>query len=339
MSSDYPKGTVMLEKYSRVMITGGAGFIGSYVCEEARKHGKHIVVIDDLSTGKQSNLPSGVEFLRMDIAQPDSLREAMKGVDLVFHVAAQPSTRTSVEDPDLDYRSNTLGTYNVLSAAREAGVRRFVYTSSSAVYGQPSKLPLRETDVPVPATPYGASKLCGEHYCTAFASVYGVPCTCLRPFNVYGPRENLEVSLDEVVQYTRAVMNGQAITVYGDGSQTRDFVYARDVARAHIQAANSDEAVGKVLNIGTGLEVTISDLVTSIESVTGRRAAIQYDRWPEGDIFREFGDVSLARETIGYVPETDLYEGLRQVMSALKAGGPWARPWLFMWQASRNYSR
>lgn len=309
----------MLGEYAQVMITGGAGFIGSHLCEEVLKLGKQVIVVDDLSTGKESNLPPGVRFIRADISELDKLRDAMIDMDIVFHVAAQPSTRSSIEDPDLDFRSNALGAYNVLLAAREAGVRKVIYTSSSAVYGEPKKLPLSEADLPVPGTPYGASKLCGEHYCTAFTSVYGLPCSCLRPFNVYGRRENLDTSLDEVAQYTKAVIEGRPVTVYGDGNQTRDFVYVGDVAHAHILAADSEKSTGKVFNIGTGLEMSINDLVKKIEEVTGKKAEVQHRPWPEGDIRREYGDISMAQKILGYSPETELTEGIRQLIEELSA--------------------
>ncbi len=308
-----------LDDYRRVMITGGAGFIGSHLCEEVLRCGKPVVAVDDLSTGRESNLPPGVDFIRMDIAAPDGLQEAMRNVDLVFHVAAQPSTRLSIEDPERDFRSNALGTYNVLAAARRAGVRKFIYTSSSAVYGEPASLPISEADLPIPLTPYGASKLSGEHYCTVFTRVYGLPCTCLRPFNVYGTRENLATSLDEVARYTLAIVAGQPVTVYGDGTQTRDFVHVKDVARAHVLAADCDDGTGKVFNVGTGVEISINELVGGIERVTGRKAAIEHSPWPEGDIRREFADISLARAVLGYAPQMPLAEGIREI-----AGSPQA---------------
>lgn len=312
----------MLDDYKRVMVTGGAGFIGSHLCEEILALGKHVVVADDLSTGKKENLPPGVEFVQMDISEPGRLSTALEDVDIIFHVAAQPSTRRSIEHPHLDFRCNALGTYNALAAARRAGVSRLIYTSSSAVYGQPGRLPLCEGDLPMPMTPYGASKLCGEHYCSAFAGVFGLRCTTLRPFNVYGPRENLKTSLDEVVQYAVAIMEDRPLTVYGDGSQTRDFVYVKDVVRAHVLAADREESVGKVLNVGTGVETSINDLVRTMERVADKRAEVQHGPWPEGDILREYGDMSTVGKIIGYAPETDLAEGIRQLMWEKSRGSP-----------------
>lgn len=301
----------MLESFERVMITGGAGFIGSHLCEGVMACGKQVTAIDDLSTGKEANVPPGVGLVRVDISQRNSLRDVMRGIDVVFHLAAQPSVGNSIEEPDRDFRSNTLGTYNVLMAAREAGVKKLVYTSSSAVYGEPKRLPLHESDLPCPGNPYGASKLCGEHYCQAFAAVYGLAYTCLRPFNVYGPRENLESSGDEVAHYVVAIMQGQPITVHGDGSQTRDFIHVRDVVRSHILAADNDRATGKVFNIGTGQETSINDLVKMIEEAARKKATIRREPWSKGDIHREFGDISLARKEVGFAPETELIDGIR----------------------------
>jgi len=221
----------MLNKYNRILVTGGAGFVGSYICDELMSIEKNVVVIDDLSTGKMSNSPSGVEFIKVDIKDYSEIQNAFEGIDLVFHVAAQPSTRTSLDKPNRDFDSNARGTFNVLKASLEARVKKIVYTSSSAVYGEPKNLPMRETDKPEPTSPYGASKLSGELYCLVYHRVYGLPVTCLRPFNVYGPRENAEVTADEVYLYTRAISKEEPITLFGDGSQTRDFIHVVDVAQ------------------------------------------------------------------------------------------------------------
>jgi len=202
----------------------------------------------------------------------------------------------------------------VLTAALEAKVKRLIYTSSSAVYGEQKRLPLDEKHVPDPSTPYGTSKLCGERYCIVFSRIYGLPCTCLRPFNVYGPRENPGTSLDEVALYTRAVLKKQQITIYGDGNQTRDFVYVKDVAHAHILAAEHDASIGQVLNIGTGSEISINRLAQQIEEITGNKAMAQYKPWPPGDIYREFANNQLAEAMIGYSPVTILREGIGELV-------------------------
>jgi len=304
----------MLDGYRRALVTGGAGFIGSHICEELLSYGKKVVIVDNLSTGRQENIPPGTEFLELDVTDRAGMQRALKDVDLIFHVAAQPSARASVEDPRLDFESNVRGTYNLLTAALEANVKKLIYTSSSAVYGEPKHLPLDEKHVPDPSTPYGTSKLCGERYCIVFSRIYGLPCTCLRPFNVYGPRENPETSLDEVALYTRAVLKKQPITIYGDGNQTRDFVYVKDVAHAHILAAEHDASIGQVLNIGTGSEISINRLVQKIEETTGSKAMAQYEPWPPGDIYREFANNQLAEAMIGYSPVTILREGIGELV-------------------------
>jgi UDP-glucose 4-epimerase len=309
---------MLLDKYRRIIVTGGAGFIGSHICEELLACGKQVIVVDNLSTGKRENIPPGVELHELDIIDQPRLVRVIRGADLVFHMAAQPSTRKSVEDPLLDFNSNVIGTYNVLAAARETRVKKLVYTSSSAVYGEPQHLPVGENEPPVPRTPYGASKLCGEHYCYVFTRVYGLACTCLRPFNVYGPRENLESSLDEVSRYTRAIVTEQPITIYGDGSQTRDFVYVKDVARAHILAADRDESIGRVFNVATGVETSINELVKEIEHLTGIKARVQQRPWSTGEIRREYGDIHQAQEILGFSPLTSLPDGIRELVSDFK---------------------
>lgn len=308
----------MLDKYTNVLVTGGAGFIGSHLCRELLRLGKKVTVVDNLSTGKAENVPAGARLLVLDITQPAILTQAMEGLDLVFHVAAQPSTRRSVDDPLLDFEPNARGTFNVLRAAKAAGVKRLVYTSSSAVYGNPKRLPIKERHLPAPLAPYGASKLCGELYCRVFDRVYGLPCTCLRPFNVYGPGENPLVSQDEVYQYLKAVLEGQPVIVYGDGNQTRDFVHVQDVVQAHILAAERDDSRGYVLNVGTGVETSINQLVQDIEAVTGQKAIIRHEPWPQGDIAREFGDITLAGKVLGYSPRVNLRQGIEDLFRALK---------------------
>lgn len=309
----------MLDSYRKILVTGGAGFIGSHICDELLRLKKDIVVMDDLSTGKAENLPSSIEVARIDISSGD-LGPAMKGIDLVFHVAAQPSTRQSVEDPLRDMRSNALGTLRVLLAAQEAGVKKVVYTSTSAVYGEPKDLPMSEDHPPAPTSPYAASKLTGEHYCYVLHQLRGLAYTCVRPFNVYGTRENLEVSLDEVAQFTLAVLEDREITVNGDGNQSRDFVHARDVARAHVLAADDDRALGRVFNIGTGRETTINSLLQTIEEVTGRQPRVRHQSWPKGDIYREYASIRLAGELLGYEPQEDLPSGIRELADDFRRG-------------------
>lgn len=307
----------MLDLYRRILVTGGAGFIGSHLCDELLRQGKDFAVVDDLSTGKADNLPGSVALAVLDIALED-LQPVMKGIDLVFHVAAQSSTRRAIDDPLRDLRSNALGTLNVLLAAHEAGVKKVVYTSTSAVYGEPKDLPMREDQSPAPANPYAASKLAGEHYCFVIGRLRGLAFTCLRPFNVYGTKENPDVSLDEVAQYTLAVMQGKEIMMNGDGNQSRDFVHVKDVVRAHVQAAEEEQSLGKVLNVGTGKEVTINQLLDIIEEVTGQEPRVQHRPWPKGDIYREFASIDQARKLLGYSPKEDLTNGVKELVNSFR---------------------
>lgn len=191
-----------LEKYRRVLVTGGAGFIGCHLCEEVLNLGKEVVVVDDLSTGKRENILAGAKFIKLDIADRAGVRAALENIDLVFHLAAQPSASASTKEPDRDFESNARGTYNMLQAALQAKVKRFVYTSSAAVYGEAKRLPMDEEQPTEPGVPYGASKLSGERYTLVFNRAYGLSSVCLRPFNVYGPKENRESTLDEVFLFT-----------------------------------------------------------------------------------------------------------------------------------------
>jgi UDP-glucose 4-epimerase len=313
----------VLRDYEKVLVTGGAGFVGCYIAEELVRLGKQVLVLDDLSTGKGENVPEGAVLLQADVADWPAVRAAMDGIDLVVHAAAQPSARSSVEDPWLDLRSNVWGTYNVLESAREARVKKVVYTSSSAAYGEPKTLPMREEDRPEPGVPYGVSKLCGENYTLVYHRVFDLPCVCLRPFNVYGPRENPETTLDEVFRYTESILKGEEVVVYGDGTQSRDFIHAGDVARAHVLAAEVDAAVGDVFNVGTGRPVTIKELIEQIERVTGSAAKVRWEQWRPGDIYQEYADTRRAQEVLGFSAGTGLERGIRELVSSFKESAGW----------------
>ncbi|MFW6056873.1 MAG: NAD-dependent epimerase/dehydratase family protein [Chloroflexota bacterium] len=309
----------MLESYRKVLVTGGAGFVGSYLVEAVLEEDKEVVILDDLSTGLRNNVPDGLRLLQADVSDYDAVRKAMDGVDLVFHAAAQPLSGASMDRPLLDCRSNALGTLTVLVAALDAGVRRVVYTSSSAAYGEPMALPMHEEQLPRPSAPYGVSKLAGEHYALTFARSYGLPCVCLRPFNVYGERENPETTQDEVFRYTRAILAGERIPVSGDGTQTRDFVHAGDVATAHLLAADSEDAVGQVFNVGTGGETSINALIEMIETLTGRRAVTTHQMWSSSDIYREYADTQKADLTLRFTAEVALQDGIRELARSLSS--------------------
>ncbi|BDG62440.1 UDP-glucose 4-epimerase [Caldinitratiruptor microaerophilus] len=311
-----------------MLVTGGAGFIGSHVVEALVGAGHRVEVLDDLSTGDLRHLPAGVPLHRADVASPEAaaLVEALRP-DAVLHLAAQVSAAASVRDPVADLRANALGTLNVLEACRRAGVRRFVYASSAAVYGQPERLPLSE-DAPLrPLRPYGASKLAGEVYVRLYGDLYGLDFVILRFANVYGPRQAVTGEGAVVPAFATAMLagtggRGPGPVVHGDGRQTRDFVHVRDVARAHLLALWAGS--GAILNLATGRAVTVLDLWRRIAALTG------WDRPPvfgpprPGDIPHSVLDPSRARQALGWEPATGLDEGLRETVAYYRevAGEP-----------------
>lgn len=306
----------MLAGFERVLVTGGSGFIGSHLAEKLVQLGKDVTIFDNLSTGRVGNNPKGARFVRGDIRDLESLEGALRNVDLVFHEAANASTPKSVEDPKYDFDVNVLGTFNVLSAAVNCDVKRLVYASSAAVYGDPKHLPVDENHVTEPTNPYGVSKLAGERYCKAFHDVYGINTVSTRTFNVYGPRENLETTLDEVVIYLNKVRHNEPITILGDGNQTRDFVYVKDVVEAKLLAAEKARGVGEVFNVGTGVETSINELTKTIMSLTKREVPISHVSPRKGDIYRSFGDISKARKLLGYEPRFGLEQGLQELIKS-----------------------
>jgi UDP-glucose 4-epimerase len=309
----------MLNEFKRIIVIGGGGFIGSHVCEELLQMGKEVIVFDNLSTGKEENVPKGSKFIKGDIKDLEQLKGVMNDndIDLVFHEAANISTPRSVEEPLYDLRENVLGTFNALYAALKSNVKRFIYASSAAVYGEPKYVPLDEKHPTEPISPYGVSKLAGERYCVAFYKTYGLKTVSLRFFNVYGPGENLKTTLDEVILYLNKMLSNRPITIFGDGNQTRDFVYVKDIVRAQLLAAEKDEAISEVINVGTGIETSINELVKTIEEVTGHKAIINHAPLRNGEIKRSFGDISKAQKILGYKPKFRLKEGIQELMNSL----------------------
>ena len=306
----------MLEEYSNVLVTGGAGFIGSHVVDSLLSLSKKVVVFDNLLSGLEENVPSGATLVRGDVRNPRQIAEAAKGADLIFHLAANANGTVSVNDPRLDFETNALGTFNVLDAALQAGVRKFVHLSSASVYGTPQRFPMGEDHPTKPFVPYGASKLAAEICCRSFFDTYGLPVVIGRPFCVYGPRENPQLALVEVARYVRWHLNGKPIQIVGDPDRkTRDFVHVSDVVQGLLLTADR-APVGEVLNLGSGEEVTMRELADVIGSVTGRPAVI--DAIPEitDDTYRLVGDVSKIR-SLGYAPRVSLAEGVKDLAEKL----------------------
>ncbi len=301
----------------KVIVTGGAGFIGSHLAELLLSRGYHVIIIDNLSTGKMANIEPlvksiKVEFIQASITNLPLLRSLFQGVYYVFHQAALSSVPRSVEDPLSTNEVNITGTLNVLLAARDNNVKKVIYASSSSVYGDTPTLPKREDMVPNPQSPYALTKLMGEYYCRIFHQIYNLPTICLRYFNVYGPRQDSDSQYSAVIPiFTAMVSEDKPPIIYGDGEQTRDFTFVKDVIKANIIGAESD-ACG-VFNIGRSEKSTINDLAKTITALMGEDLQSEYQPPRPGDIKHSLADISKAR-AIGYEPQYSLKDGLRETI-------------------------
>lgn len=304
----------------RVVITGGAGFIGSNIAEELSARNE-LIIVDDLSSGRPDNIAHlhrlpNVSFRQGSILDLALLREAIRGADYVFHLAALASVPLSIEDPLRTEQVNTLGTLNVLVAARDSRVKKVVFSSSCAVYGDTPCLPALEDMLPQPLSPYAVTKAAAEHYCSVFRHVYGLPAVALRYFNVYGPRQDPRSEYAAVVpKFISRALAGSPLTVFGDGQQTRDFVYVKDVVSANIGAAESD--VSGVFNIGSGRPTSVLQLADLILKLTGARSTLVHQPPQPGEIRHSHGDISRAAQ-FGYNPRHSIEEGIRETIAALK---------------------
>ncbi|WP_134672102.1 NAD-dependent epimerase/dehydratase family protein [Halorussus marinus] len=295
-----------------VLITGGAGFVGSHLAE-ALVADNEVRVLDDLSGGSPDNVPAGAELIEGDIRDPETVADAMAGVDLVFHQAALVSVEQSIERPQASHRINVDATVELLERARQTDAR-VVLASSAAIYGHPESVPVAESDPKEPTSPYGIDKLSIDHYARRYRDLYGLEAVPLRYFNVYGPRQNPEYSA-VVSVFFRQARDGGPVTVEGDGEQTRDFVHVSDVVRANLLAATTDR-VGEPFNVGTGTSVTVNELAETVIEVTGSDADIEHVDPRPGDIRHSEADVSAAREALGYEPTVSLEDGLRELAEA-----------------------
>lgn len=301
----------------KLAVTGGAGFIGSNLAE-ALAEKNEIIIIDDLSTGKLENL-AGIkaQLVKGSITDLHLLKRAFENVDCVFHLAAIASVQKSIEDPISVNQVNIDGTLNVLLAARDAGVRRVIFSSSSAVYGDDPELPKREDMLPRPSSPYAVAKLAGEHYARIFQELYGLQATSLRFFNVFGPKQDPGSEYSGVIsRFIAAALDGREPTIYGDGEQTRDFVYVADVVRALI-LAGSCSATG-IFNVARGENVSLNRLLRMVARAAGIDAAAKYGPPRQGDIKHSLADARAAR-MIGYSPQWSVEEGLRETVQWFKA--------------------
>ena len=305
-------------KKSKVIVTGGAGFIGSNLAEELAQRGNHVIVIDNLSTGNPENIQSitkagQVDFIEGSITDLSLMQKSFSGVDYVFHQAALPSVPRSIEDPETTDSVNITGTLNVLIAARDNAVKKLVYASSSSVYGDTPTLPKTEDMIPNPLSPYAVTKLTGEYYCQVFTKIYNLKTVCLRYFNVYGPRQDPNSAYAAVIPlFINNVLSGKSPVIFGDGEQTRDFTFVKDVVEANIQAAESD--VTGIFNLGNSQRVTINELTKLIRNIA-KRSDVKpiFDKPRPGDIVHSLADTSKAK-AFGYNPRYTLEQGLKETV-------------------------
>ncbi|HTY54467.1 MAG TPA: SDR family oxidoreductase [Candidatus Binataceae bacterium] len=291
------------------VVTGGAGFIGSHLVDALLEEGIRVRVIDNLSTGKREQVPAAADFIEADIRNPDSFREVFDGVDCVFHVAALARVPLSIERPVETHQVNVLGTLNVLVAARDAGVRRFIFSGSSSVYGDQPTLPLREEMPPNPLSPYAFQKLGGEQYTRLFCRLYGLETLTLRYFNVFGPRMILEGAYPTVIGAFLSARHCQLpLTICGDGEQTRDFTFVSDVARANLLAARCEVADGRAINIGRGCGVSVNRIAALLGGETVHIAE------RPGEPRHTLADLRQAASILGWRPEVSIEQGLAQLM-------------------------
>lgn len=304
----------------RYLVTGGAGFIGSHLAETLLAGGAQVRVLDNFSTGLRENLAalSGAEIVEGDVRSYHIVREAVENIDFVLHQAALPSVPRSVRDPITTNEVNVAGTLNVLTAARDAGVKRLVFASSSSVYGRNSELPKREDMAPDPISPYAVSKLAGEQYCRAFTQLYGFETVILRYFNVFGPRQNPRSEYAAVIpRFIDAISRGAPLRVFGDGRQTRDFTFVANVVEANLRACSRDGAVGKVFNVATGTRVSLLEIVAELERIVARPAQIALEPRRLGEVEHSYAAIDAATKGLGYEPGVALSEGLRRTVAAL----------------------
>jgi nucleoside-diphosphate-sugar epimerase len=298
------------------LVTGGAGFIGSHLAQALVEAGNKVRILDNFSTGKEENIShllDDIEVVRGDLRDLETVRKAVKGVEFVFHEGALPSVQKSVGDPLTTNHVNITGTLHVLMAARDEGVRRVIYAASSSAYGDSPTLPKTETMTAKPLSPYAVQKYAGEHYCRVFYDLYGLETVSLRYFNVFGPRQDPTSQYAAVIpRFITALAKGEPPTVYGDGEQTRDFTYIDNVVEANLRAARAGGAAGEVINIASGTQYSLNDVLRLLRGILRTDIEAVYTDPRPGDVRHSLADISKARSLLGYAPKVTFEEGLRR---------------------------
>ncbi len=304
-----------MEKY---LVTGGAGFIGSNIVKKLLEDGFSVRSVDNFSTGRKENIEEflknpNFEFIEGDITDLKTCQEAVKGIDFVLHQAAVPSVPRSIADPIRSNNANVLGTLNMLIAARDEKVKRFVYASSSSIYGDNPELPKKEDFLVRPISPYSLTKYAGERYCQIFYNIYQVPTICLRYFNVFGPKQNPDSQYSAVIpKFIKAFLSDEKPVIFGDGKQSRDFTFVDNVVSANVLAAKSKTGLGEVFNIACEGETSLNELVGFLQEISGKKIEAEYKEARLGDVPHSKADISKAKEFLGYRSLVDIKEGLKK---------------------------
>ena len=310
---------------ARYLVTGGAGFIGSNLVHALLAQGRRVRVLDDFSTGRRANLDEiagEIELLQGDLRDPATCARATAGVDFVLHQGAVPSVSRSVRDPRLSHDANATATLNMLIAARDAGVKRFVHASSSSIYGDAPTLPKQEEMAPRPKSPYAVAKLAAESYCRVFNELYGLETVCLRYFNVFGPRQDPQSPYSAVIPlFATAMLKGERPVIYGDGLQSRDFTFVANNIAANLLATTVPGVGGQVFNIACGRRYTLLDLVDALNRILGTRIEPEFRPARPGDVKHSLADITRAETGLGYRVQVDFEAGLAQTVAWYLQGG------------------
>jgi UDP-glucose 4-epimerase len=299
----------------KILVTGGAGFIGSHIVDALVERGLQVRVLDNLSTGRLENLEQSrekIDFIEADLTDATAVARAVTGIDCIFHQAALASVPRSVSQPLETHAACATATLTLLTAARKAGVKRVVYAGSSSAYGDQPTSTKRESDLPLPISPYAVAKLAGEQYCQAFAAMKAVETVTLRYFNVFGPRQDPNSEYSAVIpKFITTLLSGKSPVIFGDGKQSRDFTYVADVVQGNLKAAEAENVSGHVLNVASGGRVTLLELIAHLNKLLGTKLQPKHDDPRPGDIRESQADITLARQHLGFEPKFDLEQGLK----------------------------